>query len=143
MIVRDKKRQTSAGFIQDFDYSFSWVAFLKKHMGEYGWGDVFDLATWEKYCVEHGHEEAQQGNAGNDSKERTVSSGVMKLSAHQLDLYRLQGTVFFMAVEILESSITHEARHDLESFEPEPRLRLTCSSGPSLGVFRSRCGLSR
>ena len=75
MIARDKKRQTSAGFIQDFDYSFSWVAFLKKHMGEYGWGDVFDLATWEKYCVEHGHEEAQQGNAGNDSKERTVSSG--------------------------------------------------------------------
>ncbi|EPT03304.1 hypothetical protein FOMPIDRAFT_89052 [Fomitopsis schrenkii] len=96
MISRDKK-QSFSGFIQDFDYSFSWVAFLIKHKDEFGWGDAVDLATWEKYCVEHGHELLQEGDAGNDSKERT-------------------GTVFFMAIEILENAITHEARHDLESF---------------------------
>ena len=74
MIARDKKQQRSAGFIQDFDYSFSWMAFLAKHKDEYGWDDDADLAIWEKYCVEHGHEQAQEGNAGNDSKERTVSA---------------------------------------------------------------------
>ncbi|KAH9915203.1 uncharacterized protein B0H18DRAFT_940039 [Fomitopsis serialis] len=83
-----------AGFIQDFDFSFSWRRFLQKR----GW-DV-DLTTWEKYCVEHGHEPRQtdgKSDPANDSKERT-------------------GTLLFMAVQVLEGEITHEARHDLESF---------------------------
>lgn len=73
MISRNKNNKGFSGFIQDFDYSLSWVAFLIKHKDEYGWGEAIDLATWEKYCAEHGHEQAQEGNPGNDSKERTVS----------------------------------------------------------------------
>ncbi|KAI0726951.1 hypothetical protein C8Q72DRAFT_751951, partial [Fomitopsis betulina] len=81
------------GFIHDFDFSFSWLRFLAKR------GMLGDLATWVKYCVEHGHEPTAPGESDplNDSKERT-------------------GTPLFMAVEILRGKVTHEARHDLESF---------------------------
>ncbi|KAH9831786.1 uncharacterized protein C8Q71DRAFT_285114 [Rhodofomes roseus] len=83
-----------AGFIQDLDFSFSWRRFLEKR----NYASV-DLATWEKYCVEHGHEPPQANDVdpANNSKERT-------------------GTVLFMAVQVLLGKITHEARHDLESF---------------------------
>ncbi|KAH9915211.1 uncharacterized protein B0H18DRAFT_1042164 [Fomitopsis serialis] len=80
-----------SGFIQDLDYSFNWKWFLHKRETQ------VDLAKWEEYCVQHGHEPRSKKDPDNDSKERT-------------------GTVFFMAVEILQAEITHEARHDLESF---------------------------
>ncbi|KAH9915718.1 uncharacterized protein B0H18DRAFT_1107840 [Fomitopsis serialis] len=47
-VMISRLRAAFAGFIQDFDFSFSWRRFLQKR----GW-DV-NLATWEKYCVEHG-----------------------------------------------------------------------------------------
>ncbi|TFY57945.1 hypothetical protein EVJ58_g6715 [Rhodofomes roseus] len=83
-----------AGFIQDFDFSFSWRRFLETRHYE-----SIDLATWEKYCVEHGHEPPQENDVdpANNSKERT-------------------GTLLFMAVQVLRGKITHEVRHDLESF---------------------------
>ncbi|KAH9915212.1 uncharacterized protein B0H18DRAFT_959408 [Fomitopsis serialis] len=93
-VMISRLRAAFAGFIQDFDFSFSWRRFLQKR----GW-DV-NLATWEKYCVEHGHEpprDDEKTDPANDCKERT-------------------GTIFFMAVQVLEGEITHEARHDLESF---------------------------
>ncbi|KZT63070.1 hypothetical protein DAEQUDRAFT_742137, partial [Daedalea quercina L-15889] len=80
-----------AGFIQDFDYSFSWKRFLKKH------GMKPSLTSWEKYCVEHGHEPCNKNDPADAFKERT-------------------GTILFMAIDILRSEITHEAQHDLESF---------------------------
>ena len=36
------------GFIQDFDYSFSWRQFLRKR------GMEISLPAWEKYCEETG-----------------------------------------------------------------------------------------
>ncbi|TFY58765.1 hypothetical protein EVJ58_g6212 [Rhodofomes roseus] len=79
------------GYIQDFDFSFCWKWFLQKRK------EKVDLATWEEYCVQHGHEPRSKKDPVNESKERT-------------------GTIFFMAIEILSTEITHEARHDLESF---------------------------
>ena len=57
------------GFIHDFDYSFSWLRFLRKR------GLEVCLASWEKHCAENGHKPAGPGDADplNDSKERTVS----------------------------------------------------------------------
>ncbi|EPS93231.1 hypothetical protein FOMPIDRAFT_89013 [Fomitopsis schrenkii] len=78
------------GFIQDFDYSFSWRRFLRKR------GMEVCLAAWEKYCRERGHDPRAKDKP-DESKERT-------------------GTVLFMAIEILKSEVTHEVRHDLESF---------------------------
>ncbi|KAH9915204.1 uncharacterized protein B0H18DRAFT_1215589 [Fomitopsis serialis] len=80
-----------SGFIQDLDYSFNWKWFLYRRKMQ------VDLAKWEEYCVQHGYEPRSKEDPDNDSKERT-------------------GTVYFMAIEILRSEITHEARHDLESF---------------------------
>ena len=54
------------GFIQDFDYSFSWRQFLRKREME------ISLAGWEQYCKEHGHKPRASGNP-DESKERTVS----------------------------------------------------------------------
>ena len=54
------------GFIQDFDYSFSWRQFLRKR------GMEISLAAWEKYCEEHGHE-PRSNDKPDTSKERTVS----------------------------------------------------------------------
>ncbi|KAH9919939.1 uncharacterized protein B0H18DRAFT_1106455 [Fomitopsis serialis] len=78
-----------SGFIQDLDYSFNWKWFLYRRKMQ------VDLAKWEEYCVQHGYEPRSKEDPDNDSKERT-------------------GTVYFMAIEILRSEITHEARHDLE-----------------------------
>ncbi|KAH9831785.1 uncharacterized protein C8Q71DRAFT_714969, partial [Rhodofomes roseus] len=80
-----------SGYIQDFDLSFSWKSFLQQRM------DKVDLATWDEYCVQHGHEICEGEGPTNQSKQRV-------------------GTIFFMAVDILRAEITHEARHDLESF---------------------------
>ena len=55
-----------SGFIQDFDYSFSWRRFLIKR------GMAVCLAAWEQYCREHGHEPRGPGDS-DESKERTVS----------------------------------------------------------------------
>ena len=57
------------GFIHDFDFSFSWLRFLRKR------GLEVCLASWEKHCAENGHKPAGPGDADplNDSKERTVS----------------------------------------------------------------------
>ncbi|EPT03318.1 hypothetical protein FOMPIDRAFT_1116313, partial [Fomitopsis schrenkii] len=92
MICRDPGSPFK-GFIHDFDFSFSWLRFLAKR------DMVVALATWWQHCIEHGHEPAGPGDADalNDSKERT-------------------GTPLFMAVQVLQGKMTHEARHDLESF---------------------------
>ncbi|EPT03321.1 hypothetical protein FOMPIDRAFT_1046876 [Fomitopsis schrenkii] len=92
MICRDPGSPLK-GFIHDFDHSFSWLRFL----GNQGW--VAELTAWEQYCAEHGHEPAGRHDEDvlNDSKSRT-------------------GTPLFMAVQVLEGDMTHEARHDLESF---------------------------
>ncbi|EPT03336.1 hypothetical protein FOMPIDRAFT_54087 [Fomitopsis schrenkii] len=68
MICRDPGSPFK-GFIHDFDFSFSWLRFLAKR------NRVADLATWFRYCVEHGHEPSEPGDSDplNDSKERTVS----------------------------------------------------------------------
>ncbi|EPS93868.1 hypothetical protein FOMPIDRAFT_91473 [Fomitopsis schrenkii] len=78
------------GFIHDFDYSFSWRRFLRKR------GMRACLAEWEKYCRDHGKEPYDKEKP-DESKVRT-------------------GTKLFMAIEILSSEVTHEARHDLEAF---------------------------
>ncbi|EPT03332.1 hypothetical protein FOMPIDRAFT_89023 [Fomitopsis schrenkii] len=92
MICRDPG-SLFKGFIHDFDHSFSWLRFL----GKQGW--ITELATWVQYCAEHGHEPAGPNDEDvlNDSKSRT-------------------GTPLFMSVDVLEGKMTHEARHDLESF---------------------------
>lgn len=64
MIARHSKR--FRGFIQDFDYSFSWKRFLEKR------GMKKTLAAWEKYCRERGHEPRSKENP-DESKARTVS----------------------------------------------------------------------
>ncbi|EPS93014.1 hypothetical protein FOMPIDRAFT_1136967, partial [Fomitopsis schrenkii] len=78
------------GFIHDFDYSFSWRRFLRKR------GMRACLSECEKYCREHGKEPYD--------KEKPDESKVR------------MGTKLFMAIEILSSEVTHEARHDLEAF---------------------------
>ncbi|EPS92699.1 hypothetical protein FOMPIDRAFT_91439, partial [Fomitopsis schrenkii] len=92
MICRDPG-SLFKGFIHDFAYGFSWLRFL----GHHEW--VAELARWLQYCAEHGHEPI-----GPDTSE------VLKDCKEQV------GTPWFMAVQILQGKMTHEARHDLESF---------------------------
>ena len=63
---------SSKGFIQDFDFSFNWRRFLYRRSMKN------NLATWEKYCVDHGHEPPRPGDPINESKERTVSQPGMR-----------------------------------------------------------------
>ncbi|KZT63100.1 hypothetical protein DAEQUDRAFT_760642 [Daedalea quercina L-15889] len=104
-IMISRHQDGTYGFIQDFDCAFSWFHFLRRR----GWQGT--LASWEHYIqMNEGHQDLQlkaqaadiaaQRDRMRDRKERT-----------------LQGTLHFMAVEILmRSDITHEVRHDLESF---------------------------
>ncbi|EPT03326.1 hypothetical protein FOMPIDRAFT_1116386, partial [Fomitopsis schrenkii] len=67
-----------------------------------------------RHCARfHGfiHDFAYSFKKPDESKVRTVSA-----SRCEIEMSFLQGTKLFMAIEILSSEVTHEARHDLESF---------------------------
>ncbi|KAH9831774.1 uncharacterized protein C8Q71DRAFT_841066, partial [Rhodofomes roseus] len=100
MIVR---RETGpGGFLQDFDYAFSWKKFLRRR----GWHATKE--SWKVYvrtgqgivdpaiCAEDA-QAVEERKRRHDCKERT-------------------GTVHFMAVDVVTGGITQDVRHDLESF---------------------------
>ncbi|KAH9922502.1 uncharacterized protein B0H18DRAFT_910291 [Fomitopsis serialis] len=105
----------SSGFIHDLDYACSWKRFLASK------GKSVNLESWKQHArgeyapikqriLENMMRKMNGGPAGNDDK-KPATTGDPKVDNKQRT-----GTLHFMAVEVLSGHVTHEARHDLESF---------------------------
>ncbi|EED84109.1 predicted protein [Postia placenta Mad-698-R] len=94
------------GFIGDFDHSFNWKTFLKRR------GLEVSRESWEKYA-------RQRYVAKNGPGTRLDEPGDHPLGERRPIkrwTHERTGTLYFIAVEVLEGISLHEARHDLESF---------------------------
>ncbi|PCH37559.1 hypothetical protein WOLCODRAFT_84113, partial [Wolfiporia cocos MD-104 SS10] len=93
------------GFIGDFDYSFNWKRFMKAR----NW--LTTVASWQRYV-----------NTGQGIPDTECEASILvdetteetKKTEHK----ERTGTLIFMAIDVLSSDgdLTHEARHDIESF---------------------------
>jgi len=93
------------GFVSDLDCSFSWKEYLEDYELE-ATRETWEIYARRMYILENG-----EGTRIDsvDNKE-----GLQWGKEHMLRPYT--GTRLFMAIEILEQTAVHEARHDLESF---------------------------
>ncbi|TFY59416.1 hypothetical protein EVJ58_g5790 [Rhodofomes roseus] len=115
MIAR-RDGDPSTGFVHDFDYASSWKRFLASE------GKPVDLESWIQYARDQYAPmrtrilenmmrmlAAREAEGGNKGKAATVEDPKAQIKQRT-------GTLHFMSVEVLSGSVTHEARHDLESF---------------------------
>ncbi|TFY57944.1 hypothetical protein EVJ58_g6714 [Rhodofomes roseus] len=100
MIVRHKNG--SGGFLQDFDCAFSWRRFLRRC----GWRATKE--SWEKYVrTDEGH---------LDPTVEPLNTEIVAERRKMHDRKQRTGTLHFMAIEVVKGRVTHDVRHDLESF---------------------------
>ncbi|KAF9808132.1 hypothetical protein IEO21_07968 [Rhodonia placenta] len=98
--------ESFTGFIGDFDHSFNWKTFLKER------GLEVSRESWEKYA-------RQRYVAKNGPGTRLDEPGDHSPSERRPIKRWTQertGTLYFIAIEVMEGISLHEARHDLESF---------------------------
>ncbi|OSX58251.1 hypothetical protein POSPLADRAFT_1049485 [Postia placenta MAD-698-R-SB12] len=98
--------ESFTGFIGDFDHSFNWKMFLKER------GLEVSRESWEQYA-------RQRYVANNGPGTRRDEPGDHPLGERRPIKRWAQertGTLYFIAVEVMEGISLHEARHDLESF---------------------------
>ncbi|TFY57946.1 hypothetical protein EVJ58_g6716 [Rhodofomes roseus] len=101
MIIRHTDG-TSGGFLQDFDYAFSWRHFLLRR----GWRATKE--SWEQYVrTNEGHP---------DPSLQPLDAEMAAERKKKRDCKQRTGTLHFMAIEVVNGGITHEVRHDLEAF---------------------------
>ncbi|EPT02668.1 hypothetical protein FOMPIDRAFT_1105917, partial [Fomitopsis schrenkii] len=98
VMLRRKADGSVGGFLHDFDYASNWKRFLADMQSD------TSLAAWHAYTLE----EYKKDMAKRNEKKKNKTE----------EQKQRTGTIYFMAVEILDKTfrITHEARHDLESF---------------------------
>ncbi|KAH9930100.1 uncharacterized protein B0H18DRAFT_1209596 [Fomitopsis serialis] len=110
------------GFLLDLDYGFDWKSALK-HAGlpvsEASWKEFVDVYNKNLPHLERPAPPeidtpilgpGKEDNLGQDNKEtREKWEARMRMKERT-------GTLYFMAIEILETYVAHDVRHDLESF---------------------------
>ncbi|KAH9930133.1 uncharacterized protein B0H18DRAFT_995345 [Fomitopsis serialis] len=110
-----------AGFLLDFDYSFDWKAALR-HAGM-----PVNEANWKMFVKQYNESLAQPGRPGPPEQKipvlgphNTNASPHAQAAREQwearMKMKERTGTLYFMAIEILETFRAHDVRHDLESF---------------------------
>ncbi|KAH9831790.1 uncharacterized protein C8Q71DRAFT_850611 [Rhodofomes roseus] len=100
MIVR--RKNGSGGFLQDFDCAFSWRRFLRRC----GWRATKE--SWEQYV---------RTNEGHlDPTLEPLNADIAAERRKMHDRKQRTGTLHFMAIEVVKGRVTHDVRHDLESF---------------------------
>ncbi|KAI0730081.1 hypothetical protein C8Q72DRAFT_911182 [Fomitopsis betulina] len=97
------------GLFTDLDYAFDWMEALRLS------GRPVDEAAWETHVAEYNakvaHIERFLPQNAEGRAHRTSYFILLRLSL----LIHGQGTLFFMAIEVLGSYVAHDVRHDLES----------------------------
>ncbi|EED84134.1 predicted protein [Postia placenta Mad-698-R] len=103
LLVED---ESFTGFIGDFDHSFNWKTFLKRR------GLEVSRESWEQYARQRYVTNNGPGTRRDEPGDHSSSERrPIKRWAQERT-----GTLYFIAVEVLEGISLHEARHDLESF---------------------------
>ena len=138
-MLSDDMMSSFVGFLLDFDHGFNWMEVLKRADWE------VTEESWKRYVEEYDRnlpkrkhhsapqketpamcaanqdditEEAKAGPEGWGIRKKLEERTVRGMSNHERWTMTvvLQGTLSFMAIEILDTHVAHDVRHDLESF---------------------------
>ncbi|KAH9930115.1 uncharacterized protein B0H18DRAFT_1209607 [Fomitopsis serialis] len=121
VMICDTRMAFFVGFLLDFDYGFDWKAALMHA------GFPVNEANWKMFVEKYNESLTHPVRPGPPEKiipflgpHTTDGSPHTKAAREQwearMKMKERTGTLFFMAVEILETYLAHDVRHDLESF---------------------------